>query len=74
MLLVRGNGDRDVTADPSGGLSPERSAWCARQLDPAAVDRVRAWPLSTTLEVEGLGRVLACHAVPGDDKIGRAHV
>lgn len=67
VVLLRGNGDREVTSDPPGGLSPDRSAWCAARLDGAAADRVRGWPLATTVRVEGLGRVLVCHAVPGDD-------
>lgn len=67
VVFVRGNGDRDVTSEPPGGLSPERSAWCRERLDDAAAARVRAWPLTTTVTVEGLGEVLVCHAVPGDD-------
>ena len=67
VRFVRGNGDRDVTSDPPTGAFPERSAWCAARLDHAALAHVRDWPLSMTAEVDGLGTVLFCHAVPGDD-------
>lgn len=67
VAYVRGNGDRDVTSDPPGGAFPDRSAWCAGRLDPGTRDRVRAWPLTATVEIDGLGDVLFCHAVPGDD-------
>jgi diadenosine tetraphosphatase ApaH/serine/threonine PP2A family protein phosphatase len=67
VRFVRGNGDRDVTSDPPGGQFPGRSAWCAARLDAEAVARVRAWPLTIEVELPSLGRVLFCHAVPGDD-------
>lgn len=67
VRFVRGNGDRDVTSEPPGGVAPARSAWCAERLDAAALARVRAWPLTVEVELPTLGRVLFCHAVPGDD-------
>ena len=67
VVYIRGNGDRDVTSDPPGGVSPARSAWCRARLSAEQCARVRGWPLTTEVEVDGLGRVLACHAAPGDD-------
>ena len=71
---IRGNGDADTVAAAKGVL-PSRvppafhdtMRWVAERLGPALLQRIDEWPLTTTLDMEGLGQVLFCHATPRDD-------
>lgn len=64
-LFVRGNCERLVL----DGASPAH-AWARDRIDDPARERIRSWPLTQTLEVEGLGRTLFCHATPrSEDEI-----
>ncbi|HZO50266.1 MAG TPA: metallophosphoesterase family protein [Gaiellaceae bacterium] len=57
-VFVRGNADRELTGWPAERLTPARRA------------ELRAWPLTATIAVGGLGDVLFCHASPRrDDEI-----
>jgi len=57
-LFVRGNCDRDP------------GEWVREQLPAEDVEFLAGRPLTLELEVEGLGRVLCCHATPrGDEEI-----
>jgi putative phosphoesterase len=74
VVEVRGNADRgaveafDGVADTSTTHTDD--LWTGTQLDPAARDHLPSLPLTATLEVEGLGRVLCCHGSPTrDDEI-----
>jgi putative phosphoesterase len=70
--FVRGNADRGLI-DEFDGKAPEPmpgpfSGWCAKQLDRAQRDFLAAFePTVTVDDVEGLGRVLFCHASPRND-------
>ena len=55
-LFVRGNCDRDP------------GDWVRAQLAAEEVDFLEALPLTIELEVDGLGRVLFCHATPRSDE------
>jgi putative phosphoesterase len=57
---LRGNGERELLdgADP----------WGAAQLDEDGRRFVESFEPSVTLDVAGIGRVLLCHAAPGDDE------
>ena len=45
-------------------------AWARNQLDDDQLRRVAAWPATLTLDVDGLGRTLFCHATPrSEDEI-----
>lgn len=55
-LVVLGNADRD--------LEP----WRRERLGDADHELVLAWPLTVELDVDGLGRVLFCHATPRSDE------
>jgi putative phosphoesterase len=62
-LVVRGNVDRLALTGGEGSIGD----WSVRQL----ADRratVATWPLTVELDVEGLGRVLFCHATPTSDE------
>jgi putative phosphoesterase len=62
VAFVRGNADREVVAGGKGARG-----WCVARLGPerAFVD---AWPLTIRTEIDGLGRVLFCHATPDSDE------
>jgi putative phosphoesterase len=63
--FVVGNADRDL--GPYEERWRARYEWLSAQL--TAEDRafVEAWPLTLTLEVDGLGRTLFCHGSPRSD-------
>lgn len=63
IRLVRGNADRETVArSEQYGLD-----WCADLLGEERLARIAEWPLSVSVDVDGVGRVLVCHAVPHDD-------
>ncbi|MFC0627577.1 metallophosphoesterase family protein [Kribbella deserti] len=62
---VRGNADRELTRPDA---SEPVSRWAASQLRPDQVSLLAGLPLSLTLEIDGLGPVLFCHATPRDDE------
>jgi len=64
--VICGNADREVVmrSDRFGQLAP----WCAARLGEECLERARQWPLTIELEVEGIGRVLACHSTPASDE------
>jgi putative phosphoesterase len=61
--FVRGNADREVLA----GGDDERG-WCLERLGPERAAFVESWPLTVRAHVDGLGRVLFCHATPDSDE------
>src|SRR5215468_5184941 len=70
-VWVRGNADRELVEYRSGKTStiPDPIApWAAEQLRQEHLDLLAELPLSVTLEVDGLGPVLFCHATPRDDE------
>jgi putative phosphoesterase len=64
-VFVRGNADREVIerSDRYGQLA----IWCADQLGDDRVGVAAGWPLTRTLEIDDLGRVLVCHSTPASD-------
>jgi predicted phosphodiesterase len=67
VVWVRGNADRELyepTESPPDPIVP----WAAAQLTPVLRDHLRGLPLTVTLDVDGLGPTLFCHAVPHDDE------
>jgi predicted phosphodiesterase len=61
-LFVRGNCERDVL-----GAVDESSAWCRDRLTHEELADVVEWAPTLELDVDGLGRVLFCHATPRSD-------
>ena len=68
---IAGNGETAVIAAIEGRdlpRMPESAAegvrWVARALRPDQQPRLASWTLTLTLDVEGVGRVLFCHATP----------
>ena len=66
VRIVRGNADRIVLE----GTDEHGEDWDAerRRMGEARLAAVAAWPLTHELEIDGLGRALACHAVPTADE------
>jgi predicted phosphodiesterase len=62
-LLLRGNCERLVLE----GASPAH-AWARDRLSDAECSRIAAWPLTVTLDIDGLGPTLFCHATPRSDE------
>jgi putative phosphoesterase len=67
VVWVRGNGDREWS--PRGeGIWGERTVWAAAHLHHDERQFLHDLPDSETLEVDGLGSVLFCHATPRSDE------
>ncbi len=70
---IMGNGDRGtlLCRDGRSGEVPDRGRvaleWNASQLAEDDVAALRAWPATIALDVDGIGRVLFCHATPRND-------
>ena len=59
---LAGNCERDVLHG-----STDRDTWCRERLGAAARAEVQGWPATIRLDVDGVGRVLFCHATPSSD-------
>jgi predicted phosphodiesterase len=67
VRFVRGNADRELTSQQAGRAPPEVLQFVRERLTKELLGLLGAWPLSVSLEVDGLGPVLFCHATPRDD-------
>ena len=72
--FIHGNAEsellRYVAGKRIGGLSPradEEAKWVETQLSSDEIEFIAGWSATVTIEVEGLGSVLFCHATPEDD-------
>ena len=65
---IRGNADREVWEDARGMAPPEMTDFVRARLSEEQLDFLRPMPLTETLAIDGLGRVLFCHATPRDDE------
>jgi predicted phosphodiesterase len=72
--FIMGNGDRETVAARRGEISSlvpasfhEAMRWNAAQLNDADEQLIDGWPLTTRLDVDGLGDVLFCHETPRND-------
>jgi putative phosphoesterase len=63
-LVVRGNVDRLALDGGEGAIGD----WSAERLGDRRATAA-AWPLTVELTVDGLGRVLVCHATPTSDEL-----
>lgn len=65
---LRGNADRELAPGEDAGLTdPGNIEWVRAQLSAEQIAFLHGLPPTLTLEVEGLGRVLFCHATPQND-------
>jgi putative phosphoesterase len=72
-LVLRGNADREAVSvargDMDAGVWPgPRDEWSIGRLQPQHLDMIEALPETVRLQVEGLGRVVFCHATPQSDE------
>jgi predicted phosphodiesterase len=70
--FVRGNADRGLIDEfdgkPPGTMPGPFAEWCARQIDRGQRDFLAGFESAVAIDgVDGLGDVLFCHAIPGDD-------
>lgn len=66
-VWVRGNGERELY-EPTPTPSDPIVAWAAAQLTDDLREHLRRLPLTVTLDIDGLGPTLFCHATPTDDE------
>ena len=74
VQFIHGNGDREALAQMAGkeasNIPPqflELIRWSAQQIYPDYEQTLAGWPDTLSVEVEGLGEVLFCHATPRND-------
>jgi putative phosphoesterase len=72
--FIRGNGDRETAIAARGPVSNvvpeffhEAMRWNAAQLQPRDLEAIDQWPLTSRVEIDGIGEVLFCHATPRND-------
>jgi putative phosphoesterase len=65
VRFIRGNADRELTAE-SAAPEPWRT-WLSDRMRPLR-GRLDSWPEQLTLDVDGLGSTLFCHATPRNDE------
>src|SRR5262249_21171743 len=65
---IRGNTEREVVEEARGMAPPELTDFVRGRLTDDQLDFLRPLPLTEALEVDGLGRVLFCHATPRNDE------
>jgi predicted phosphodiesterase len=71
--VLRGNADREAVSVARGELDAgewpgPRDEWSIGRLAPRHLDAIDALPGTVTLDVDGLGAVLFCHATPRSDE------
>ena len=74
VQFIHGNCEREMLGEVRGDAAstiPERYRaplrWVAEELGPANLQLMAGWPDTLSVEIEGLGKVLFCHATPRDD-------
>lgn len=74
VRFIHGNGESDILALHRGerlARVPEAfhhiMRWVLEELSPEHLSAFATWPLTSRLDVPGLGNVLFCHATPRDD-------
>jgi putative phosphoesterase len=64
---IRGNADRELTPGEEGLAPGEVIEWVRSRLSPEQLSFLHGLPERLELDVDGLGRVLFCHATPMND-------
>jgi len=64
-VWIRGNTDRLIWEEAGEDTA---HGWVAELIGPDGLAFLRSLPLTYELEIDGLGRVLFCHATPRDDE------
>jgi predicted phosphodiesterase len=70
VRFIRGNADREVALELPGLAPPAVMNFVRKQLTEEQIAFLGTWSLTDSIEVDGLGPVLFCHATPrSDDEI-----
>ena len=64
---VRGNADRELDPNEEGLAPPDVIGWVRDQLSEEQIAFLHGVPDRQVLDVDGIGRVLFCHATPQND-------
>lgn len=74
VQFIHGNGEREMLALMAGTETDgvparfrEVVRWVGQQFSPEQLQLLACWPLTLSVEVDGLGGVLFCHATPRND-------
>jgi putative phosphoesterase len=68
VRFIRGNADREIVDEAPGLAPPELIEFVRERLSQEQIAFLGALPLTETIEVDGLGTVLFCHATPRNDE------
>ncbi len=68
VRFIRGNADREVTSERPGRAPPGVMNFVREQLTEEQIAFLGTLPLTESLDVDGLGSVLFCHATPRSDE------
>jgi putative phosphoesterase len=68
VRFIRGNADREVVEQTPGLAPPELMEFVRERLSAQAIAFLGSLPLTESIEVDGLGKVLFCHATPRNDE------
>jgi putative phosphoesterase len=70
VRFIRGNADREVAApnEQKGLAPPHLMEFVRERLSAEHLEFLASLPLTESVEVDGLGSVLFCHATPRDDE------
>jgi len=70
VRFIRGNADREVASELPGLAPPAVMNFVRKQLTEEQIAFLGTWPLTESIDVDGLGPILFCHATPrSDDEI-----
>ena len=64
---IRGNADRELDPNEQGLAPPDVIGWVRDQLSEEQIAFLHGLPERLELDVDGVGRVLFCHATPQND-------
>ena len=70
VTMIRGNADRELVSLARGEpieIPDDVSSWATHQLGEHHVDLLAGLPETVTLDIDGFGPVLFCHATPRSD-------
>jgi predicted phosphodiesterase len=68
VRFIRGNADRELTERKKGKAPPEVLDFVRERLSAEQLGFLGRLPLTASVDVDGLGPVLFCHATPRDDE------
>jgi putative phosphoesterase len=68
VRFIRGNADRELVERTEGRAPPELLEFVRERLSDDALALLSSLPLTETIEIDGLGAVLFCHATPRSDE------